>query len=157
MLEMILATDLKGGIGKGGQLPWYLSEDLRLFKRLTSGSDLICGRKTAESLPVLGSGRRVHVLSRTPEDELNLKKGQCLYDYWGDGHAFVIGGAQIYQAYAGKVERVWHTLILGEYDCDVRVDLDALFDGYSEAFMFNLSGQTEEGYRAQVRLMVRDS
>ena len=37
-------------IGQGNRLPWRLSEDLKRFKRLTSGHPMIMGRRTFESL-----------------------------------------------------------------------------------------------------------
>ena len=37
-------------IGKDGKLPWYISEDLKRFKRLTTGYPVLMGRKTFESI-----------------------------------------------------------------------------------------------------------
>ena len=57
--DIIVAVDQAMGIGKGGKLPWKLSEDLKRFKTLTSHASsvgkqnaVIMGRKTWESLPV---------------------------------------------------------------------------------------------------------
>ena len=50
-IELIWAQDQNGGIGKDGKLPWHISEDLQNFKKITSGSPIIMGRKTWESLP----------------------------------------------------------------------------------------------------------
>ena len=49
-IELIWAQDQNGGIGKNGTLPWHISEDLQNFKKITSGSPVIMGRKTWESL-----------------------------------------------------------------------------------------------------------
>ena len=54
-------------IGVDGRLPWHLPEDLALFKRLTTGSTVVMGRATWESLPAAVRplpGRRNIVLSR---------------------------------------------------------------------------------------------
>lgn len=38
-------------IGHGNEIPWYLPEDLKLFKKITTGGIVIMGRKTWESIP----------------------------------------------------------------------------------------------------------
>src|SRR6478609_6258116 len=56
-------------IGRNGQLPWHLPEDLKFFKRTTLGHPVLMGRNTFESIVErLGKplpGRRSIVLSRT--------------------------------------------------------------------------------------------
>jgi hypothetical protein len=51
--DLILARTLAGGIGKNNQLPWKLSNDLKMFKKITTsgsqGNSIIFGRKTFES------------------------------------------------------------------------------------------------------------
>ena len=37
-------------IGKDGKLPWYIPEDLKRFKRLTTGHAVLMGRRTFESI-----------------------------------------------------------------------------------------------------------
>ena len=51
-IHLIWAQDEKGGIGKNGQLPWHIIEDLKNFKLLTKNSTIIMGRKTWDSLPI---------------------------------------------------------------------------------------------------------
>ena len=53
-----------GVIGREGKLPWHLPADLRHFKRVTSGTAMIMGRKTFESFPGLLPGRRHIVITR---------------------------------------------------------------------------------------------
>lgn len=63
-MTAVLAVDEAWAIGKNNTIPWRSSKDMVFFKNLTSGSVLIMGRKTWESLPnkVL-SNRRILVLS----------------------------------------------------------------------------------------------
>jgi dihydrofolate reductase len=49
-ISLILAADENNLIGKDGALPWHLSEDLKRFKRLTSGHVVVVGRLTHESI-----------------------------------------------------------------------------------------------------------
>ena len=53
-----------GVIGRGGQLPWHLSADLKRFKRLTMNHTIIMGRKTWESIARPLPGRRMVVITR---------------------------------------------------------------------------------------------
>ena len=49
-LGLIVAVGQNGVIGKDGDLPWRFPEDLKHFKRTTSGHAVIMGRKTWESI-----------------------------------------------------------------------------------------------------------
>jgi dihydrofolate reductase len=50
-LHLIYARARNGTIGKDGQMPWHLPEDLAHFKRTTLGCPVIMGRKTWDSIP----------------------------------------------------------------------------------------------------------
>ena len=52
MLILILAQDQENGIAKDGKIPWYIPQDLKFFKKITSGHTIIMGRNTWNSLPV---------------------------------------------------------------------------------------------------------
>lgn len=51
MIALIAAVAQNDCIGKNGQLPWHIPEDLAHFKLLTTGKVVLMGRKTWESLP----------------------------------------------------------------------------------------------------------
>lgn len=91
-------------IGRDGTMAWHLPEDLAHFKRLTTSHPVIMGRRTYESLeekyrPL--PGRRNIVVTRTrrlfPGCDVvsSLEEAQQLV---GDQLAWVMGGAQIYEA-----------------------------------------------------------
>ena len=69
MLNVILCMDSKYGIGLNNNLPWGITDELKIFKEKTQNSILIVGRKTAESLPILHN-RLLFVVSRTLENSL---------------------------------------------------------------------------------------
>ena len=50
-LTIIVAAGEDNAIGKDNDLIWHLSDDLKRFKKLTSGHHIIMGRKTFESFP----------------------------------------------------------------------------------------------------------
>ena len=70
-VTIVVARAQNGVIGRGGKLPWHISEDLKRFKALTMGSVMVMGRKTFESLPGLLPGRRHIVLTRDPDWQAN--------------------------------------------------------------------------------------
>ena len=66
MLNIIVAISENLAIGRAGDIPWHIGDDLRYFKRVTSGNTLIMGRRTWESIgcrPL--KNRRNIVVSRT--------------------------------------------------------------------------------------------
>lgn len=100
MVTIVVARAANGVIGRGGALPWHLPADLRHFKRVTTGTAMIMGRRTFESLPKLLPGRRHIVLTRdrdwraegaevapTPAEALALAAGE---------RVSIIGGAEIF-------------------------------------------------------------
>ena len=70
-VHLIWAQDLNGGIGRDGKLPWYIPEDLKNFKKITTQSIVIMGRKTWDSLPLKPLPKRRNiVLSSTSQDNV---------------------------------------------------------------------------------------
>ncbi|KUF08184.1 dihydrofolate reductase [Leucobacter sp. G161] len=70
VLGMIWAEARGGAIGRNGDMPWHLPEDLAHFKRSTLGAPVIMGRRTWESLPERFRplpGRANVVVTRDPE------------------------------------------------------------------------------------------
>ncbi len=104
-LHLIFARAANGVIGKEGDLPWHLPEDLAHFKRTTSGHPVIMGRKTWDSLPPRFRplpGRLNIVVTRQPQWQAQgaLPAGsleQALALCPGEADAWVIGGAEIYR------------------------------------------------------------
>lgn len=78
MINIIVARDEQGGIGKDNKLLCHISADLKRFKALTMGHDLIMGRKTFESLPGLLPGRR-HLVVTSQADYAKGRAGIVIY------------------------------------------------------------------------------
>ncbi|MDE6008271.1 MAG: dihydrofolate reductase [Muribaculaceae bacterium] len=128
-VNMIVAVGKDGAIGKGRDLIWRISEDLKRFKRLTMGHPVIMGRKTWESLPKRPlPGRRNIVISRKPGyaaegGEVCLTPEEALRNSLNDS-PFIMGGAQIYNLFLPLVDRIYLTEIDAECeDADARLML----------------------------------
>jgi dihydrofolate reductase len=65
-VELVVAATQNDVIGRAGRLPWHLPADLRHFKALTMGHQILMGRKTYESIGKALPGRTNWVLSRSP-------------------------------------------------------------------------------------------
>jgi dihydrofolate reductase len=101
-VQIIVAMDPDRVIGRDNQLPWHLPDDLRYFKRITSGHTVVMGRRTYESIGRPLPNRRNIVLTRqtgwqAPGVEVHANLDAALAAA-GDGPVFVIGGAELFRA-----------------------------------------------------------
>ena len=71
--KAIVAVSQNGVIGKNGDLPWRLAEDLKWFKKITMGHVVLMGRKTWDSLPFPLPGRKNWVISRSLEKKEGMQ------------------------------------------------------------------------------------
>ena len=107
----IVAIDRNFAIGRGGQLPWHYSADMKFFKETTTGNAVVMGRRTWETLKgplkdrqnIVLTGRDIQkaagiTVARDTQHVLNLAKDN-------DKDLFVIGGAKVYQAFLPHVDR----------------------------------------------------
>lgn len=125
-LAIIVAADLKGGIGKDGTLPWKISEDMAFFRMTTYGHTVIMGRKTHESIGKALPGRRNIVISRdkayVSPCSTNVVVVHSLEDAivlsQHDQNVFIIGGGEIYKQALPLVDTLVVTEVLGEFECD---------------------------------------
>jgi dihydrofolate reductase len=121
-IVLVVARARNGVIGKGGKLPWHIPADLKHFKRVTSGTPMIMGRRTFDSLPGLLPGRRHIVLTRdpvwqaegaevayTPEEALALAVGD---------QVSIIGGAEIFAVFEPLATAVELTEVALDADGD---------------------------------------
>ena len=100
-LSLLAALDRAHAIGKDGDLPWHLPDDLRRFKALTLGKPVLMGRRTAESLRRALPGRRNLVLTRSgrvphPGMEAFASLPAALDALAGVPEACVIGGGAVF-------------------------------------------------------------
>jgi dihydrofolate reductase len=97
---LVWAQSTSGVIGRNGDIPWHVPEDLARFKQVTVGRTVVMGRRTWDSLPARVRplpGRRNVVLSRNTDFAADGAEVVGSLDIaLTDPEAWVIGGAQIY-------------------------------------------------------------
>lgn len=127
-LTIIVAAGENNAIGKDNDLIWHLSDDLKRFKKLTSGHCIIMGRKTFESFPKPLPNRTHIVITRQPdykapngviivnslEDALDASRK--------DQQPFIIGGGEIYKLAMPLVDKLEITRVHHSFE-----DADTFF------------------------------
>lgn len=128
-IALVVAMSRNRVIGRDNALPWHAPEDLKHFKRLTTGRPVIMGRRTYASigrpLPnrlniVVTRDRGFHapgiVNAYTLDEALRLAAESMLGD-----EAMVIGGAQIFELMLPVADRIHLT------ELDLEVEGDTFF------------------------------
>lgn len=115
-------------IGDGKDLPWHIPEDLKHFKRMTSGHPLLMGRTTFESIVHQFGGplpdRRMMVLTSKPElpDFPNIETfasiKEALRAVDPSETLFIGGGGNVYEQFLPMADRMELTLVEGDYEGD---------------------------------------
>jgi len=125
---LIVAIADNNAIGRGGDLPWHISEDLRYFKAQTKGFPVIMGRKTYDSIGRPLPGRTNIVLSRQSlqvegiELVRSLEEAYAAAAQTGAEKCFVMGGAAIYRVALDEMDLLYVTHVHTEIQ-----DADAFF------------------------------
>ena len=126
MLSIIVAVAENNVIGKDNKLIWHLPEDLKRFKRLTTGHTIIMGRKTFESLGRILPNRKHVILCNDMEMNIDDENVEILEDISmlknyidSEEEHFVIGGATIYKLLMPYANKLYLTLIHEEFKGDV--------------------------------------
>lgn len=125
MLSIIVAVAQNGAIGKDSQLIWHISDDLKRFKKLTTGHAILMGRKTFESLPNGALPNRENIVL-TGDRHLSLHGCTMIHSIEeavekyakSDEEVFVIGGGMVYNALLPFVGKLYLTRIHESFDAD---------------------------------------
>jgi len=124
-ISIIAAVADNGVTGRGGQLPWRLSADLKRFKKLTMGHTIVMGRKTWESIGRPLPGRRMVVVTRQNDYRADgvevvssLDAAIDVAAAAGDDETFVIGGAEIYRLALPRADRLCLTRVRATIEGD---------------------------------------
>ena len=150
MFSLIVAVGKNNEIGKNNQLLWHIPEDLKNFKKITTGKTVIMGRNTYESIGRALPNRKNIVLSKNlleieekiKEDRKKYENETTKLEFYDDflkvidkykdldEEIFIIGGGQIYEKSLelGIVKRIYMSHVdFSDEDADAyfpKIDLD---------------------------------
>lgn len=118
-MNLIVAIDRRGAIGRRGDLLYHISADLRRFKALTTGHTVVMGRKTFESLPkgALPNRRNIVVSRQTDYSAPGIEVAHTLEAALAmddSADIYIIGGAEIYRQALPRAGRLLLTVVDAE-------------------------------------------
>ena len=123
-ITIIVAAAENNAIGKNNDLIWSLPDDLKRFKRLTTGHCIIMGRKTFDSFPGLLPNRKHIVISKKsksyfPEEVIVVNNFEDAIKVTNeDQNPFIIGGGQIYNLAMKYSDTIELTRVHEEFEAD---------------------------------------
>jgi dihydrofolate reductase len=123
-ISIIVAIAENNAIGQDNELLWKLSDDLRRFKKITTGHTVIMGRRTFESLPDGALPNRINlVLSDKPGEVLaNCRMAYSIEEALAfcdeKEESFVIGGGMIYKQFLPHARKLYITKVHEEFEAD---------------------------------------
>jgi|SRR3989344_6987405 len=132
-ISLIAAIATNRALGKGNKLIYAISEDLKRFKKITSGHPIIMGRRTFESIGRVLPDRTNIIITRDPEFKVegaevvhSLDKALEKAKEVENEEIFVIGGGQIFEQSINLADKLYLTII------EDNPEADTFFPDYSD-------------------------
>ena len=162
----MVAVAENGVIGRDGDLPWRLSSDLKMFRRLTMGKPIVMGRRTWDSLPKRPLDGRDNIVVTRDRDysaegayvvgtiDEALALGEKLAQAREADEVAVIGGAQIFRDTLGRAERIYWTAVHGAPEGDT-VFPKLPEDEWREVAREEIPQTERDQYAATLRILER--
>jgi dihydrofolate reductase len=124
-LSIIVAIAQNNAIGKNNDLLWHIPEDMKRFKKITSGHTVIMGKRTFESLPKRPlPNRRNIVITDIPSEVINgcvmaysIEEAIQLAD--AENENFIIGGGSVYRQFMPFCQKLYITQVKKDFDADI--------------------------------------
>jgi dihydrofolate reductase len=123
-ISIIVAIAENRAIGKDNRLLWHLSDDLKRFKKLTTGHTLIMGRNTFLSLPNGALPNRRHIVITDQEDdsfegcEMARSIEDAIQLAGSEVESFVIGGGMVYKQFLPVAGKLYLTQVHASFEAD---------------------------------------
>ena len=128
-IALVVAMGENRAIGRGGDLPWHLRSDMKVFRKITMGKPVVMGRRTFKSLPRVLDGRLNVVLTRdrgfvapsavmahSLEEGLQAARDSCART--GAGEIMIIGGEDVFREVLPRTGRIYLTEVHASPEAD---------------------------------------
>ncbi len=162
-ISLIVAAAENNVIGKDNDLPWKLPDDMKFFKKTTTGHHILMGRKNLESFGRLLPNRTNIILTRDKKFDFegakvfhNIEEAINFAQENMEDELMVIGGGEIYKQTISKANKIYltrvHTTIEGdvyfpEIDTKTWEMTEEYFHPKDEKHKFDFTFQTFERRR----------
>lgn len=148
-ISLVAAIDRNNVIGHENALPWYLPEDLKRFRKLTTGKTVLMGRKTFDSI-IKRNGKplpnRKNIVV-TRNKDFKAPEGVLVYDDLesalndhSNEDLFVIGGGQIFEQTIDKAQTLYITHV------DIQAQGDIYFPDIDPAKWQKVDEEKHDGH-----------
>ena len=160
-ISIIVAIARNHAIGKDNRLLWHLSDDLKRFKKLTTGHTLIMGRNTFLSLPNGALPNRRHiVISDVKEErfegcEMAFSIEHALQLAGDSEECFVIGGGMVYTQFLPLAGKLYLTQVEESFEADTffpEIDFSQWRAAYSEKVEAGDRNEYPHAYTEYIRI-----
>jgi dihydrofolate reductase len=124
MISIIVAIAENYAIGKNNDLLWHIPEDMKRFRKITTGHKIIMGKRTYESLPNRPLKNRTNiVISDIPGETyegcvMAYSIDEAIQLCGPDEECFVIGGGMVYRQFLPLVDKLYITKVNKSFDAD---------------------------------------
>ena len=129
---MIVATDLKNGIGLNNSIPWHFSKDMKYFKEKTIGNKnnavvmgyntyTSIGKPLANRVNIILSRKKIISDSLLKSDTIVLSNPENIFKMDSFDEIWIIGGGEIYKYFLSKshlLDEIYVTKVNNSYNCD---------------------------------------
>ncbi len=123
-ISIIVAIASNYAIGKDNDLLWHISDDLKRFKKITSGKTVVMGKNTFYSLPFRPlPNRRNIILTDIAGEQIegcemaySIEQAIDLMD--ADSENFIMGGGSIYRQFMDIADKLYITRVHQDFDAD---------------------------------------
>ncbi len=122
--SIIVAIADNNAIGNKNELLWHIPDDLKRFKKLTSGHQVLMGKRTWESLPIKPLPNRENIVLTDIPGEI-IKACTMAYSIEDalskmndNKECFIMGGGMIYRQFLDKADKLYITHVHKSFEAD---------------------------------------
>lgn len=160
-ISIIVAIARNLAIGKDNQLLWHISEDLKRFKKLTTGHTLIMGRNTFISLPNGALPNRRHIVISDLKGEvfdgceMASSIEEAIRMAGSEDECFVIGGGMVYKQFLPIAGKLYLTLVDEDFEADTffpEIDFSQWKAAYTETVAAGGKNEFAHSYTEYIRI-----
>ena len=123
-ISIIVAIAKNNAIGKNNELLWHISDDLKRFKKYTTGNVVIMGKNTFLSLPKGALPNRQNiVITDNKNDKFEnadtvFSINEAIEKASTEKENFIIGGGMVYKQFLPIANKLYLTQVDKEFDAD---------------------------------------
>jgi len=123
-ISIIVAIADNNAIGKNNKLLWHISDDLKRFKKLTTGHQVLMGKRTFKSLPIKPLPNRENIVLTDIAGEviegctMAYSIEDALSKVKDNKECFVMGGGMVYQQFMDKADKLYITRVHKNFEAD---------------------------------------